>query len=180
PGAALSLAGSTGAWGRPGAIAARNRRGAGDLCGDGRIASAARTPVDSNLVAYARRRGRLRRPRPPRADPFQSAPERCSVHRLQVRTRRVNVEVLNSGAGIPPDDLERVFERFYRVDKSRDRSTGGAGIGLAIVRMRVRAAGGEVGAESRAGLTRFSFWLPRPNGSARAASAQLLIEAAPR
>jgi len=100
--------------------------------------------------------------------------------RVQVRTRRVNVEVLNSGAGIPPDDLERVFERFYRVDKSRDRSTGGAGIGLAIVRMRVRAAGGEVGAESRAGLTRFSFWLPRPNGSARAASAQLLIEAAPR
>ena len=96
------------------------------------------------------------------------------------RYRRVNVEVLNSGAGIPPDDLERVFERFYRVDKSRDRSTGGAGIGLAIVRMRVRAAGGEVGAESRAGLTRFSFWLPRPNGSARAASAQLLIEAAPR
>jgi signal transduction histidine kinase len=53
-----------------------------------------------------------------------------------------------------------VFERFYRVEKSRDRARGGAGIGLAIVRQLVEAAGGTVGAESRDGLTRFWFSLP--------------------
>jgi len=53
-----------------------------------------------------------------------------------------------------------VFERFYRVDKSRETGRGGAGIGLAIVRQIVEAAGGEVGAESDSGLTRFWFRLP--------------------
>src|SRR5437879_6033946 len=81
---------------------------------------------------------------------------------IDVQARRVIVEVLNSGPGIPADELERVFERFYRVDKSRDRATGGAGIGLAIVKLHVIAAGGEVNAESRPGRTRLSFWLPRP------------------
>ncbi len=99
---------------------------------------------------------------------------------VDIEKKRVKVEVLNSGPGIPADDLERVFERFYRVDKSRDRSTGGAGIGLAIVRQRVLAAGGEVGAESCAGLTRFSFWLPRPTTAIRSASPQPLREGALR
>ncbi len=62
--------------------------------------------------------------------------------------------------GSRPDDLPHVFERFYRVDKSRDRASGGAGIGLAIVRQIVEAAGGAVGAESRDGMTRFWFSLP--------------------
>ena len=60
----------------------------------------------------------------------------------------------------PPADLPRVFERFYRVEKSRDSSRGGAGIGLAIVRQLVEADGGEVGVESDAGATRFWFSLP--------------------
>jgi two-component system, OmpR family, sensor histidine kinase BaeS len=68
--------------------------------------------------------------------------------------------VTNSGEGIPPADLPRVFERFYRVEKSRDSTRGGAGIGLAIVRQLVEADGGEVGAESHAGATRFWFSLP--------------------
>jgi two-component system, OmpR family, sensor histidine kinase BaeS len=68
--------------------------------------------------------------------------------------------VTNSGDGIPPADLARVFERFYRVEKSRDSTRGGAGIGLAIVRQLVEADGGEVGAESHAGATRFWFSLP--------------------
>ena len=55
---------------------------------------------------------------------------------------------------IPPEDLERVFERFYRVEKSRDRARGGAGIGLAIVKQLVEAGGGRVGAESGDGQTR--------------------------
>ncbi len=70
------------------------------------------------------------------------------------------VSIANTGEGIPASDLSHVFERFYRVDKSRDRSRGGAGIGLAIVKQLVEAAGGRVGAESGAGLTRFWFSLP--------------------
>jgi two-component system, OmpR family, sensor histidine kinase BaeS len=70
------------------------------------------------------------------------------------------VTVANTGDPIPPDDLERVFERFYRVEKSRDRARGGAGIGLAIVKQLVEAGGGRVGAESADGRTSFWFSLP--------------------
>jgi two-component system sensor histidine kinase BaeS len=70
------------------------------------------------------------------------------------------VSVANTGDGIPATDLERVFERFYRVEKSRDRARGGAGIGLAIVKQLVETGGGRVGAESRDGQTRFWFSLP--------------------
>jgi two-component system, OmpR family, sensor histidine kinase BaeS len=72
----------------------------------------------------------------------------------------VLVSVTNTGDGIPIQDLPHVFERFYRVEKSRDRARGGAGIGLAIVRQLVEAAGGRVGAESREGRTTFWFSLP--------------------
>lgn len=72
----------------------------------------------------------------------------------------VLVSVTNTGDGIPQQDLPHVFERFYRVEKSRDRERGGAGIGLAIVKQLVEATGGRVGAESQAGLTRFWFSLP--------------------
>ena len=74
----------------------------------------------------------------------------------------VRVTVSNTGPGIPPDDLPRVWERFYRVEKSRDRARGGAGIGLAIVRQLVEDAGGRVGATSEDGWT--SFWLTLPAG----------------
>ncbi len=72
----------------------------------------------------------------------------------------VLVNIVNTGARIPPVDLPRVFERFYRVEKSRDRARGGAGIGLAIVKQLVESTGGRVGAESGDGLTRFWFSLP--------------------
>ena len=84
--------------------------------------------------------------------------------RIDVRAERrqgdVLVSVSNTGDGIPSEDLPHVFERFYRVEKSRDRAHGGAGIGLAIVRQLVEAAGGRVGAESRDGRTTFWFSLP--------------------
>jgi two-component system sensor histidine kinase BaeS len=80
--------------------------------------------------------------------------------RAERRPGDVLVAITNTGETIPPDDLERVFERFYRVEKSRDRARGGAGIGLAIVKQLVEAAGGRVGAESRDGQTRFWFSLP--------------------
>jgi two-component system, OmpR family, sensor histidine kinase BaeS len=72
----------------------------------------------------------------------------------------VLVSVSNSGDGIPAEDLDRVFERFYRVEKSRDRARGGAGIGLAIVKQLVESTGGQVGAESGDGQTRFWFSVP--------------------
>ena len=84
--------------------------------------------------------------------------------RIDVRAERrpsdVLVSVTNTGDGIPEGDLPHVFERFYRVEKSRDRARGGAGIGLAIVRQLVEAAGGAVGVESRDGRTRFWFSVP--------------------
>ncbi len=79
----------------------------------------------------------------------------------ETRHGEVVIAVANTGSGIPAADLTHVFERFYRVDKSRDAQRGGAGIGLAIVRELVEAGGGRVGAESRDGLTRFWFSLPR-------------------
>lgn len=80
--------------------------------------------------------------------------------RAEGRPGDVLVAISNTGDGIPPDDLDRVFERFYRVEKSRDRDRGGAGIGLAIVKQLVEAMGGHVGAESAGGVTRFWFSVP--------------------
>jgi len=80
--------------------------------------------------------------------------------RAEAAPSDVIVSVSNTGPGIPASDLPHVFERFYRVEKSRDAARGGAGIGLAIVRQIVEAAGGRVGAESTAGLTRVWFSLP--------------------
>jgi len=80
--------------------------------------------------------------------------------RAERRAADLLVSISNTGEGIPPEDLERVFERFYRVEKSRDRARGGAGIGLAIVKQLVESGGGRVGAESRGGLTRFWFSVP--------------------
>jgi two-component system sensor histidine kinase BaeS len=70
------------------------------------------------------------------------------------------VRVANTGAPIPSADLPRVWERFYRVEKSRDRERGGAGIGLAIVKRLIEDAGGRVGAASDEHWTTFWFRLP--------------------
>ncbi len=73
----------------------------------------------------------------------------------------VTVSVTNTGPAIPAEDVPHVWERFYRVEKSRDASRGGAGIGLAIVRQLVEADGGRVGMTSRDAETRCWFTLPR-------------------
>ena len=71
-------------------------------------------------------------------------------------------EVRDTGSGIAPDHLPHVFERFYRADPSRSRSTGGAGLGLSIVRHLAIAQGGEVTAESGGGGgTTLRFTLPK-------------------
>jgi two-component system sensor histidine kinase SenX3 len=64
---------------------------------------------------------------------------------------RVNLSVADRGIGIPPSDRDRIFERFYRVDRARSRVTGGTGLGLAIVRNVARNHGGDVHVESREG-----------------------------
>jgi two-component system phosphate regulon sensor histidine kinase PhoR len=73
----------------------------------------------------------------------------------------IEVYVQDSGPGIPPVDLPRLFERFYRVDKARSRDLGGTGLGLAIVKHLVRAQGGNVWVSSEVNKgSVFSFTLP--------------------
>jgi two-component system sensor histidine kinase SenX3 len=84
---------------------------------------------------------------------------------------RIALVVRDHGIGIPTRDLERIFERFYRVDRARSRETGGTGLGLAIVRHVAQAHGGDVSVESREGEgSTFTIQVPIANGGARPAS----------
>jgi len=84
---------------------------------------------------------------------------------IQVSARReessVIVEVQDNGNGIPREHLPRIFERFYRVDKSRSRDLGGTGLGLAIVKHIVLAHGGRISVDSMLGKgSTFTITLP--------------------
>ena len=85
----------------------------------------------------------------------------------EIQGSSVVVSVADSGPGIAPQDLPRVFDRFYRVDPSRTRATGGAGLGLTIARQLVEAHGGAIWVDSVVGEgAKFSFSLhldPEPN-----------------
>jgi len=75
---------------------------------------------------------------------------------------RVAITVSDTGIGIEPADLKRIFDRFYRTDESRARDAGGSGLGLAIVRDLVTAMGGSISAESVPGQgSVFQVWLRR-------------------
>lgn len=74
----------------------------------------------------------------------------------------VDIEVTDMGIGIPPASIDRIFERFYRVDRSRGRATGGTGLGLSIVKRVVTNHGGEVNVRSHEGEgSTFTVRLPR-------------------
>jgi len=92
---------------------------------------------------------------------YSSAGDSVSV-RTRVVADSVHVVVQDTGRGIPARDLDRIFERFYRVDRSRDSATGGTGIGLSIVRHVALNHGGAVKASSFEGEgSTFSMILPR-------------------
>jgi signal transduction histidine kinase len=83
---------------------------------------------------------------------------------LEKSNGMIRCTVEDSGPGIPAEDLSLIFERFYRVEKSRDRESGGAGLGLAIARSLVEAQGGIIEATSKLGEgTRMVFQLPEAN-----------------
>lgn len=71
---------------------------------------------------------------------------RCAIRKAE---HQILLEISDEGPGIPPADLERVFERLYRTDAARNRAAGGSGLGLAIVRTLVEAHGGQVWAANR-------------------------------
>ncbi len=106
-----------------------------------------------NAIKFTPERGKvsvMARRLPPGAGPAPTAREEV-----------VEVSVSDTGIGIPPKDLPRITERFYRVDKTRSREMGGTGLGLAIVKHLVQAHGGELRIESELGRgTRVFFTLP--------------------
>lgn len=77
--------------------------------------------------------------------------EVCIKKEQQGREKRIVLSVADTGIGIPKEHQDRIFERFYRVDKSRSKSTGGTGLGLAIVKHIVAKHGAEIELESEAG-----------------------------
>jgi two-component system phosphate regulon sensor histidine kinase PhoR len=100
--------------------------------------------LTENAIKYGRRDGRV------------------SIGGKALSENIVELWVHDDGPGIPPDSRERVFERFYRVDRARSAETGGTGLGLSIVKHIVQAHGGEVGVKCEPGTgTTFFFTLAR-------------------
>ncbi|MFW5415942.1 ATP-binding protein [Nocardiopsis sp. CNT-189] len=113
---------------------------------EGLLATALRNLV-SNAVAYSPQRTRV------------------SVS-AEATEQAVEISVADQGIGIPPQDLERVFERFYRVDAARSRATGGTGLGLAIVKHIMTHHRGEVTVWSKEGSgSTFTLRLPLSEGA---------------
>ncbi len=85
--------------------------------------------------------------------------------RIQEEGNRAKITVKDTGIGIPPEDQRHVFERFYRVDKSRSKSSGGTGLGLSIVKHAVQYHGGEIKLKSKPGEgTEITVLLPKQSG----------------
>jgi heavy metal sensor kinase len=99
-----------------------------------------------------------------------SPPNTEVVVSLYEKGDRVEIAVADRGPGIPPDQLDQIFERFYRVSGAQSRTVGGAGIGLAISKWIAQAHGGDIRVESDIGQgSRFIVTLPTAPASERAA-----------
>ncbi|WP_232834282.1 sensor histidine kinase, partial [Rhodoferax ferrireducens] len=86
-----------------------------------------------------------------------------TVHvRIHANPDTVSIGMANTGDGIAPDYLERIFDRFFRVDPSRQRSSEGTGLGLAITKSIVIAHGGTISAASAGAVSTFTIRLPTP------------------
>ncbi|KQV07306.1 sensor histidine kinase [Leifsonia sp. Root112D2] len=110
---------------------------------------------------------------------LQHSPERSRVGiGVKVADGAVEIAITDQGEGIPEAELDRIFERFYRVDQARSRSTGGTGLGLAIVKHAVQNHGGEVRVWSQPGRgSTFTIRLPEASTQLPAASANGAVRA---
>ncbi len=116
----------------------------GDLRADRRLLETVLSNLLDNAIKYNRREGTV-----------------TASSALSADGSAVEISVADTGIGIPEEDLPRVFERFYRVDKARSRDTGGTGLGLSIVKHIAEVHGGSVTVESEEGTgTRFVLRLP--------------------
>ena len=97
---------------------------------------------------------------------------------IELRSRVLDfglvIEVVDGGSGIPPEALDRIFDRFARSDAARTRSAGGAGLGLAIVDAVAKSHDGSVSVRSRSGSTVFALRLPEFEASAQPGAAPTL------
>lgn len=97
---------------------------------------------------------------------YSEAGKTVELELLVIDPAEITVRVRDRGTGIPSWELERIFERFYRVDRARDRASGGTGLGLAIVRNVAANHGGAVTVESREGEgSTFTLTLPIDRGT---------------
>jgi two-component system sensor histidine kinase SenX3 len=104
------------------------------------------------------------------ANAVNYSPERSSVliAARAVDNDMVEISVTDQGIGIPSTEIDRIFERFYRVDPARHRSTGGTGLGLSIVKHVAATHGGDIRVWSVEGQgSTFTLSLPRKNQEGR-------------
>jgi len=108
-----------------------------------------------------------------------SPPDSTIAITLRDQGAFVQLDVKDAGHGIPPTELTRIFERFYRVDKARTREQGGTGLGLSIARQIMERLHGRIWAESdgRSGST-FSFTLPAATPETPEPTAEIISQEA--